>query len=242
MKNLFPLNPKIKLPLSKMLEQNYWVFKKKFLLLFTKELIRNTGAGEFFILKKFLDIQENFQGSEKEKEKLIKQELFSPVKYEPTMAEILKKIKVKRFNEKLTNPFVKEFGKPILRIPETHLPPRFQYLKPVASEIQIELGKLNPFINDPAVQTIQCNGANENLIVQGKMGEKPINIKLNEEEIKEVIKKFSEIAKIPVNEGIFKVAIGKLILNLVVSKTLGSRFTIKKIKSQQEIPVPKPFD
>lgn len=226
-----------------MLEQKKEDFKKRFLLLFTKELIRNTGAGEIFRLKKILNKEENIQVSKKEKEKLIKLELSSPIKHEPTMGEILKKIKTKNFNKKLTNRFVRKIKKPILRIPETHLPPRFQYLKPTASNIQIDLGKLNPLINDYAIDAIECVGADKNILVKGKMGTKPTGIILTKEEIEKIINKFSEITKIPINEGIFKVATGKLILNSIVSKNLGSKFTIKKIKNQNIIrPAPsRPF-
>ena len=44
------------------------------------------------------------------------------------------------------------------------------------------------------------------------------------------MKRFSEAAKIPVHEGIFKVAIGKLVLSSIVSQIVGTKFIIKKMQ------------
>ena len=91
------------------------------------------------------------------------------------------------------------------------------------------MGKLNPLIKDRVVRNIACNGPDKNIMVKGMMGRKITNIILSEEEINQTIKKFSEIAKIPVYEGIFKVAVGRLILSAIISKVVGSKFIIKKM-------------
>ena len=54
-------------------------------------------------------------------------------------------------------------------------------------------------------------------------------IKKSKEEIEEIIKKFSETAKIPVHEGVFKVVVGKLIFSAVISNIIGSKFIIRKM-------------
>ncbi|MBD3247175.1 hypothetical protein GF378_00985 [Candidatus Pacearchaeota archaeon] len=120
---------------------------------------------------------------------------------------------------------------PRLRIPEPQLPERLRYIQPEARPgVQIDLGmKLNPLISDPVVQTIECNGPNEKVIVRNP-GQKATNITLNKDEIDNVIKKFSEVAKIPVHEGVFKVAVGKLVLSAIVSDVVGSKFIIKKLR------------
>ena len=61
------------------------------------------------------------------------------------------------------------------------------------------------------------------------MGTKRTNIILSKEDISDVIKKFSETTKIPLQEGIFRVAIGKLILSAIISEVIGSKFIIKKM-------------
>jgi len=61
------------------------------------------------------------------------------------------------------------------------------------------------------------------------MGTKRTNIILNKEEIDQIIKKFSETAKIPLYEGIFRVVVGKLILSAIISDVIGSKFIIKKM-------------
>ena len=63
----------------------------------------------------------------------------------------------------------------------------------------------------------------------GRMGRKKTGTVLSKEEIDEVIKTFSEAAKIPISEGIFKVVFGKLILSAILSDVIGSKFIIKKM-------------
>ncbi|MDP7521143.1 MAG: hypothetical protein QF567_02830 [Candidatus Pacearchaeota archaeon] len=115
-----------------------------------------------------------------------------------------------------------------LRIPESRLPLRLQYLKPTPRNVGINLGKLNPLLGDPMVKAIECDGADEKIKVR-TMGLKVTNIILNKEEIDEIIKKFSESTKIPIQEGIFKVALGGLILTAIISSVVGSKFIIKKM-------------
>ena len=117
----------------------------------------------------------------------------------------------------------------ILRIPELRLPPTVQHIRPTPTRREIDLGKLNPLVKDPLVRTIECNGENEKIVVSGTMGRKNTSIVLGKEEIDGVIKKFSEEAKIPFEEGLFKAAVGRLILSAVVSDVTGSKFIIKKM-------------
>lgn len=119
------------------------------------------------------------------------------------------------------------------RISDTPLPPPVQNIKPVPTEARIDLGKLNQIIQNPEVMIIECNGPNEPLIVKGFRGMKTLNTTLAKEEISEIIKKFSETTRIPINEGVFKVAAGKFIISAIVSEVLGSRFIIKKMQAPQ---------
>ena len=117
-----------------------------------------------------------------------------------------------------------------LRIPEPVLPQRLQYLKPIPTNKEIDLGKLNSLINDPAVRVIQCDGDDKNIVVIGTMGIKRTNVIMSKDDIDEVLNKFSAAAKIPLEEeGISRIVFGRLILSAIISKVISSRFIIRKM-------------
>jgi len=130
--------------------------------------------------------------------------------------------------------FIDPFKKTRLLIPESRFPPHLQYIQPVPVNKDIELGKLNPLVNDPMVKIIECYGPGENLVVVGGMGMKKTGIILKKEEIENIIKKFSEETKIPVQEGIFKVVAGRLIFLAIISEIVGSKFIIKKMSPPEQ--------
>lgn len=111
------------------------------------------------------------------------------------------------------------------------LPQNLQYLQPtrVVGIKYLDIGKLNPYINDPNVQSIESEGPNEKVYVNGSMGRKPTNVSLTKEEIDSIIDSFSKSAKIPKIEGLFKVVTNNLMLSAMISDEIGSRFVIKKI-------------
>lgn len=131
------------------------------------------------------------------------------------------------------------FRKIDLWVPEPKLPQHIQYLKPTPVNKNIDLGKLNPLINDQMVKTIECYGSDQNIGVKGGMGEKKTGIILNKDEIDQIIQTFSKETKIPVQEGIFRVVSGKLILMAVISSVAGIKFTINKIPPENSLP-PRP--
>ncbi len=122
----------------------------------------------------------------------------------------------------------------VLKIPEPQLPERFQYLNPTPTKKQIDLGKLNPLLQDPGVRIIECEGADERIFVTGTMGKKPTKIVLSEQEINDIIQRFSEEAKIPVHEGVFRIVVGNWILSSVVSDIAGSRFILKRVTNKRQ--------
>ncbi len=201
-------------------------FRKFFLLQFTKELIKHSGESEVFELKNILKKDDLEKKDEIKKEKKIIHQIITERK-EPFLT-LKEKLPLK-------NKFFKPLPRPpitrprILRIPEPKLPPRFQYLAPIPTKRQIDLEKINPLIKDPAVKIIECYGPDENIIVRGTMGEKRTNIILSKEDVNQIIAKFSETAKIPINEGIFRVVVGRLILSAIISEVIGSKFIIKKM-------------
>ncbi len=118
---------------------------------------------------------------------------------------------------------------PPLVIPQPKLPERFQYLKPLPSDKMIDLGKLNPFLRDPMVAYIECNGPGQEIIVNGRMGRKRTGIYLDKQEIEDIVNYFSLQTKIPVGEGVYNVVFGKYQFSAIVSEMLGAKFTLKKM-------------
>lgn len=92
-----------------------------------------------------------------------------------------------------------------------------------------DLGKLEIFIRDPLMQSIECPGPNKNLFVKKRNKTQVTNTTLTQEEITEIIKTFSEYARIPPIRGILKAAVGDLIISAIISEVVGSRFIINQI-------------
>jgi len=193
-------------------------FQKKILMRFTRELIKHSIQGEVNELKNIL---EKDKEEKKEEIKEIKKEVKQILKENPLLKKTFKPLPTPRK--------IKQLKPKILTIPAQKLPPRFQYLKPTPEEIQIDLEKINPFLKDPTIRIIECNGPDEEIILQGTWGRKITQTTLTREEINQIIKKISQTAKIPLTEGIFRVAVGKLIFLAIISEIIGSKFIIKKI-------------
>lgn len=93
----------------------------------------------------------------------------------------------------------------------------------------IDLGKLNFLASDPRVAVIECQGSEKPVLVRIAGQTQTTKISLNKEEIKKIVEKFSEESKIPIIPGLFKAAVGNLIITAVISDLIGSRFIITKI-------------
>ena len=148
----------------------------------------------------------------------------------PIEVQLIRKPIVIEINQRAP---ARQVKKPIVRyplfIPEPKLPPHLEYLQPIPTAgVEIDLFKLNPLIKDGAVRIIEVN-PDEKVIVSGTMGTKLTDIVLNKEDIDRVINKFSEVSKIPINEGIYKIVVGNLILSAIISETIGAKFIIKKM-------------
>lgn len=218
-------------------------FKKFFLLEFTKQLILNSAPLE--ILKIKGDIKRRLKSPEspvsKEDIKERVHEILNPAEegYEKSDMPKTEEIpEMSNIEKTWTKPKIKRRVLPFdnsryakLIIPESNLPERLRYLKPTPTSQEIDLGKLNPFIKDPFVRTIECSGPDLNVSVTGTMGDKKTAIKLTNEEINDVIQSFSGVSKIPVQEGVFKVAVGRLIFMAIISDVVGSKFIINKMIS-----------
>lgn len=205
-----------------MLEKTSQDFRKLFLLEFTRQIIKNTQTEAIFELQERLNAEAK---TEKEKIKEKTEKMQGAEEIQNILQEPLKNIMQKNIS-------VLKIPKPlkVLRIPEPRLPPHLQYLKPYATGIEIDLGKLNPLLKDFLVREIECLGEDENVIVRGGMGEKQTNIILSEGEIEQIIDAVSKISKIPREEGLFRAVVGKINFSAIISEN-GSRFVIKKLES-----------
>ncbi|MCK5043837.1 hypothetical protein KAR52_02445 [Candidatus Pacearchaeota archaeon] len=203
-------------------------FKSFFLLEFTKELIKNSASSEV------LELVNVLKEEAKEEKFRVKQIVTENKKIQKKHSILPKRLLFKPRR-------AREIRPRILHIPEPRLPERLSYIKPTSTEVQIDLGKLNPLIKDSAVKIIECEGSNKNIMVGGAMGRKKTSIVLNAEEINEIIENFSKISKIPTTQGIFKVAVGKFVLSAIISDVVDSRFIIKKIAPQKSNLIPSRF-
>ena len=183
-------------------------FKGFFLLEFTKQLILHSAKQDIMALQKAINTRE-------QKPAMQATPLMPEIIFKPKPLKLMRTAQPQR-----------------LYIPEAKLPAHLEYLKPIPSAgVEIDLFKLNPLIRDAAVRAIESN-PDEPVIVSGSMGIKPTNIILNKEDIDRVIGKFSEMAKIPTSEGVYRVVVGNLILSAIISEVVGSRFIIKKMAYQ----------
>jgi len=220
-------------------------FKKIFLLTFTRELIIHSAKRDILKLQGIIQLKEQ---RKKEKgillgepirvfTKEIGEEMLpsprlpqGPIEFFPVRKPITVEIKTKPFVKQPVRPRPQRpiFKRPLF-IPEPILPPHLQYLKPIPTPgVEIDLFKLNPLIKDIGVRVIEVN-PDERVVVSGTMGTKPTSIVLSEEDIDKVIDKFSQVTKIPADEGIYRVVVGNLLLSAIVSDITSSRFIIKKM-------------
>jgi len=203
------------------LRQTSETFRIFFLAEFTKELIENSKNAETIALEKLLHkrVKENLAKIEREKE--IRNLVTRKTKFfhKKTNQQILSPLKQKYKFKKLQK----------VQFPRQNLPSTVQNLTPQATNIQIDLGKLNALVKDPTVTAIECNGPDKNILIRRIKQVRKTPIILSKEEIDQIIQNFSKSAKIPVQEGIFKVAIGRLVINAIISELVDTKFIIEKI-------------
>jgi hypothetical protein len=216
-------------------------FGTYFFLEFTRELIKNSADTDLYKLVRLVDqkeekIKEQEINEKKSIRNLVKEKVEQNERYDYS----IKSEKNESFSKE-KNPFATIYSRGIIKkdipgrtlfIPEPALPERLQYLKPAATPNQVDLEKINTLVQDPVVRVIECHGPDKEIIISGNMGTKETNIVLTEEEIERIIKKFSEETRIPLHEGFFKAALGKMIISAIYSESIGSKFIIKKIPSK----------
>lgn len=223
-------------------------FNKKFLLIFTKELIINSNKEEVFGLKKILEKEQGkklnlsdqvYFELEQALSNSSKKEAVMPIQKEYVQEIALQKnstqIQQTNQNIKVISPITpsKHMTKPLVDqsivIPEPTLPAHLEYLKPLpSSNSNIDLFKLNPLLKDPMVKVITGDSEGR-VMVSGNMGTKATNIFLTKQDVERIINQFSQASKIPSREGIYRVVVGNLNFSAIISSVIGSKFVIKKM-------------
>ena len=102
------------------------------------------------------------------------------------------------------------------------------------------LKRIQPLLIDKTITSIECSGPGMPIMIARGTYAQSTPIHFTVDEINKIIKEISERTKIPLNaSGIFKAAIGDIIIAAVLSEFVGTRFVIqKKAKSPQQPPIP----
>jgi len=141
--------------------------------------------------------------------------------------EVINADLIPQLSEKITQVSIFPQPRRIIHYPKPKAK-RTMPVSPTAPLPEGEFGKIDALIKDPSVTTIECPGPAKTIIIIRSGNREATKITLTQEEINEVLKKIAEIARVPLIEGIFRAAVRDFVVESVVSKTIGSRFVIKK--------------
>lgn len=224
-----------------MLKEKSSEFAEYFLLSFTEAILKNL-IEEKSIPKQEITHQQDMEKFKKslmssDEKKGFQKSHINPVRDKNPFSNFNRKFskEIRRSPKKIFAKKIKSAPKGEMKIPEPKLPEYLQYIKPTPEEAAIELGSIDPLIKDPAVKVIECTGPNERVMVKGAMGVKPTAITLREDEMKSVVEEFSKRAKIPIHDGVYRVAVGRLVLSAIISTVIHPKFIIEKMRYPQKI-------
>ena len=97
----------------------------------------------------------------------------------------------------------------------------------------LNLNRLQALLRDPNIISVECPGPDKPLIINRRGRPQPVNLILSTDEISQVMKEVSEKTKIPIVSGVFKAALGNLLVTAVISDFVGTRFVIQKFGMQR---------
>lgn len=205
--------------------------RTRFLNMFTKELIQKAFPLEIFKLEQIVEEKEKFVPIEE-------------VQASPQKKEVIKEIIQQREKEqpqKLTRAILTHqrpnlLGRPIY-FEEPMFLKRLSYLRPTATMKKIDVGTMKVLLNDPKVKEVVFSGPEEKLKVRGIMGEKTTNISLDQNQADTLLQNFAKESKIPLQKGVFRAAVGRLILVADVEKSSATHFSLKKLEIQPAPPI-----
>lgn len=205
-----------------------------FLREFTKQIILNSKPSEDFFYK-----EQEETGKIPTHEEVIELEKYLP----GLMHESSSLQQISAENFQLQKKDIRNFQ---LKIPQRLVKKPIQLVKPYTTPLPqknismlfnpdlnltpgFELGKLNFLIRDPRITVIECPGPEKFIIARTEGRTTLTKLAISQQEIQEIIDKFSKESKIPILSGLFKAAVGNLIITAIISSLVGDRFIITKI-------------
>ena len=136
-------------------------------------------------------------------------------------------------------PEEKPAEKPIERPKVIPLPAAKPIAPAMIASLQIPVfDRLKPYITDPSVQSINCQGPDKNIILTRFGMPQTVSLAFRADEITSFLKDMSDRTKIPLLPGVFKIAYQNFILTAIVSEFIGTKFLIEK---RTQIPLPLPL-
>jgi hypothetical protein len=107
--------------------------------------------------------------------------------------------------------------------------PRAKTYPSIVEQITVfGLPKIDEFLEDPSVQSIECPGPEKPIIVsRGGMIETTRST-LKSEEIDRIMREISDKTRIPLTTGVFRAAVQGYLITAVISEFVGTRFVIQK--------------
>ncbi len=145
-------------------------------------------------------------------------------------AEQIQALEEKTVSEQVATPTLAPTIKKTIQTIALPPPPSFNKIHvpvPLGKKIDfLDLGNLNQLVSDPEVTLIQCDGSNSPVKVNKKNKSIKTNIHLDEQEIRNIIKKFSFRAGVPITEPVFKTEISRLAITAVIPEFSSPKFII----------------
>lgn len=105
-------------------------------------------------------------------------------------------------------------------------PPVPQQVAVPVKIIKTGVDKIDALLTDPSTDLIECSEGVIKIRKEGSMHETGFIV--NEKEAEKVIKKFSEESKIPIVDKLLHASVGKMKIDAIISRLIGSRFLITK--------------
>lgn len=124
---------------------------------------------------------------------------------------------------------------PVPLTPPTPLPPltptrlRFK-LAPTKTKGKIG-EKIAPLMEDKSIKVIECSDGK--VKIKRNAEEEETKITLSEDEVRKIIKKFSEETKIPLLGNIFRAQLEDMQISAIVSEVIPSRFIMTRIRQEE---------
>jgi len=233
-------------------KQDYQTARIIFLKKFTEEILLNLSVEHKAKRKINIEkLKKKFLNPETEQpeefNKMVNHKILNPIKYQKDEKPNLSKGVVNKFSffSNIIPNKSKIQKSPIEtpKLPEINYTVKQDVIESIKPEYhprpkELNLGKLEPILNDPMIQTVECPGPGKNLLVN-KFGKINVTkIVLTREDINEIISNFSNLAQIPLLDGILKAAVGNLMISAVSSEIVGSRFILNRINPQVNIQKP----